>query len=689
VKSSPTFRSSGRGDRRPDIQGLRALAILLVVCYHAGLPVRRGFTGVDVFFAISGFVITGLLLSELEGTGTLRLRVFYARRVRRLLPALALMLTTIAALGTLVSPVGAQSRAAITTMAATLFSANLYLAHLDTGYFAVEATLNPLLHTWTLAVEEQFYLVFPIILVLAWKLMRRPGAIVAIGTVSLASFLYAVHLSNQFGASARFAFYGSPTRAWEFGLGALTALAAPAFCRAGALGSTVAGVAGTLLIGVEMWAAPAPSWYSASSMRFPVVGTCLLLIAGTGAGGPLTRLLSIRPAVWIGNLSYSWYLWHWPLIVYAKAALPGGWAAPMAAAFSLVPAWLSHRFVENPIRHSPRVRGRRLLAVAFVCLAVPLAAGAGLGAVHSLLERNPRFAQLDATQRLHADVVRGCDAPQPLGERTGARCFWRAPDPRGTIVLVGDSNAGHITEPVVRAANELRYNAIVATFSSCPFVYSGVASVSYADTECGTFVSGTLRRLLQLRPNLVVLSIRADQYVEVHDTASPGDHFRAALGLVGSASANARVLEQALEHVLRALNRAGIPVVVVYPIPQLPFHPAGCSVFRVLLDACAGTVARAPALAELRHGIAAERQAIDATTNTSAVDLTEKFCNALVCTTRHDGVDDYRDADHLSIAGALTLTGRFRTAIADRARSSSAASADSPRRHTLSHEPES
>jgi peptidoglycan/LPS O-acetylase OafA/YrhL len=165
--------------RRADVQGLRGIAVLLVVLYHAGLDVPGGFTGVDVFFVISGFVITGLLLRELDASGSLDLRRFYARRIRRLLPALAVMLTVVAAVGLLASPVGAQVTTAHTGIAASLFAANAYLYRLGTGYFDVRTTLDPLLHTWTLGVEEQFYLVFPALLLAAWRVARGSPRLVA------------------------------------------------------------------------------------------------------------------------------------------------------------------------------------------------------------------------------------------------------------------------------------------------------------------------------------------------------------------------------------------------------------------------------------------------------------------------------------------------------------------------------
>ena len=243
-----------RDQRRADIQGLRAVAVLLVVAFHAGLPVPGGFSGVDVFFAISGFVITGTLLRELTSAGRIDLPRFYVRRIRRLLPALALMVTTVAVLGTLASPLATQRTGALTGIAASVFAANVYLYQLPTGYFDVSATLDPLLHTWTLAVEEQFYLVFPALLILGWACTRgrgergrRLGTAAIVAAVSVVSYVLAVRLAGGWAPGGldspeSFGFYGSPTRAWEFGLGALVALAAPWLAKLPARSAAIAGV---------------------------------------------------------------------------------------------------------------------------------------------------------------------------------------------------------------------------------------------------------------------------------------------------------------------------------------------------------------------------------------------------------------------------------------------------------------
>ena len=235
----PTPPASSAPGRRRDIQGLRAIAVLLVVVFHAELPVPGGFVGVDVFFVISGFVITAMLMREWARYGRVRFGHFYFRRFLRLTPALALIVAVVALASILLqNPFGAQQTTARTGMGAMLLSANYVIGHAAGDYFADNATTNPLLHTWSLSVEEQFYLVFPALLVLAWLLLRRgrrhgaghhrharsPLGSFVLGVAWSFGSTWAPGLTAYFGGPESFAFYSSLTRAWEFAAGALLAL---------------------------------------------------------------------------------------------------------------------------------------------------------------------------------------------------------------------------------------------------------------------------------------------------------------------------------------------------------------------------------------------------------------------------------------------------------------------------------
>jgi len=661
----------GRGSaRRRDIQGLRALAVLLVVAFHAGLPLPGGFTGVDVFFAISGFVITTTLVRELETTGGLRLSGFYARRVRRLLPALAVMLVAVALLGTLASPVASQQIGGLTGLWASLFAANVYLYHLGTGYFDVGASLNPLLHTWTLAVEEQFYLVFPALLLIGWRLGRRALAAVVVAAVSIGSFYLTARYSQAFAIGGvahpqRFAFYASPTRAWEFGAGSLLALGAPLLRRAPLLLADGLGAAGLAWVGVGALAIEGAAIFSGTDALLPVGGACALLAAGTAPRSLVARGFSVGPAVWVGDLSYSLYLWHWPLIVFARALWPGTPGVAVAAAvFSLLPAWLSYRFVEAPIRRNPRWLGRPGVALAAGCIAVPLVASSALALAPRALDRTAQMQRWHAAELLHADVRRGCNDETPLGLRRADSCSWLAGGGRGEAVLIGDSNAGQFTEPFVRASRRAGLAATVVTLSSCPFVDLRVVGPKVGEQDCRRFVEGSLAEIVRRRPSIAVIAARSDRYVEGSEVtlAGPRGPFTTAPG------AKARLWEHGLESILRTLDRAGVPTVVVSPIPSFSLDLGACAVVRVLAGSCGASLARAAVDRRLERSRAAEAAAIAAVPGASAVDFEGFLCGRTTCSTSLDGRPAYRDGTHLSVAGSMLLTDRFAELLSRRAR---------------------
>ena len=655
--------------------------MLLVVLYHAGVPLSGGFIGVDVFFAISGFVITSMLLSELTSSNRINLPRFYLRRIKRLLPALAVMLTVVAALGTLASPLGAQRIGALTGMWASVFGANFYLYTLHTGYFDVSTSLDPLLHTWTLAVEEQFYLVFPAVLLVGWylgsKLRRSRGiAILLIAQLSLGSFVLASKYSSGLrlggvAAPERLGFYGSPSRAWEFGVGCLLALVIPVLPRLPLLAGSALGTVGVVLLAFGAVAIHGGASFSAGAALLPVGGTCALLLAGTASHNTVSRLLAVRPAVWIGDLSYSWYLWHWPLIVFALALWPGvGWAAPAAAALALLVAHASYRYVENPVRYRLQIKGRSAVVLVGVCIVIPVAAAAGLLAAHRALFTSSAMAAWRQAELLHEDAVRGCDNPNPLGARARTTavtpCIWRIPAAKGEVVLIGDSNAGQFTEPFVRAAEQAGFNATVATLSSCPFVDLRVEGTGDVASKCRPFETGSLAALLRLRPSLVVMAARSDLYVEGRSIglALPG-----ATTTAWDAKGKAALWSKGTRSVVAALNRAGVPVILVHPIPSLPVEPQACAAVLILTGSCTGSASRRAVDRSLERVVAAERSALSGLPAAYALDFEDDLCSAVTCSSMRGSRIMYRDSGHLSILGALTLERRFYEAIRARARS--------------------
>ena len=352
---------------RPDIDGLRALAILPVVLYHAGLPgFSGGFVGVDVFFVISGFLITRLICAELDA-GSFTLTGFYERRLRRLAPALlaVLLFTAVAAHFLLLPSFHVEfSRALLATL---LFGANIHQALLLSDYFAPNADTQPLLHMWSLAVEEQFYLLFPLLLM--WlsknyaKQQRLIVAAIALGSLALCIVWTPLHPAG--------AFYFPHTRAWELLLGALLALGvAPTLSRATA---EVLALLGLLCIGISVTAFSDATAFPGWAALLPCMGTALCIHANSDRPTSVGLWLSWRPVVYIGLLSYSLYLWHWPLLVLSEywllREIP--WQTERVLALSLVAAVLSYHFIEQPCRQ--RSGGIPLRLLLSICIAITMA----------------------------------------------------------------------------------------------------------------------------------------------------------------------------------------------------------------------------------------------------------------------------------------------------------------------------
>src|SRR5215217_6727615 len=360
---------------RADVEGLRAVGVVAVVAYHAELgPVRGGFVGVDVFYVLSGFLITGLLWEELDGTGRLRFGAFYARRARRLLPAavLVLLVTLVASslwLSLLQVPVVARDAAA-----AALYVANYRFALQRTDYLA-DASPSPLQHYWSLGVEEQFYLLWPVLLLVvfvAGRRLRTPSSAGAVAVLALAG-AGSLALSLRLTAvSEPWAFFSLPTRAWELAAGGLVALSASTLRRLPGVAAATLGWLGLEAIAWSITRFSAATPFPGAAALFPVGGTAAGFAAPRLGPG---RVLGWRPLQAAGKLSYSWYLWHWPLLILAPVvaghALRLGQRLGLAAASGLL-ALATVKLVEDPVRFSPRLRARPSRS---------LALGAGLTAV--------------------------------------------------------------------------------------------------------------------------------------------------------------------------------------------------------------------------------------------------------------------------------------------------------------------
>ena len=373
---------------RPDIEGLRAIAVGLVVLFHAGVPfLPGGFVGVDVFFVISGFLITGLVVREMERTGTVSVVGFYARRAKRLLPATAVVLVLVAVASWLVIPVVDRGDVGLDIAAAATYVANWRFGLSAVDYFGT-GTPSPLLHFWSLAVEEQFYLVWPWLLLLVTRRARGTGRrltlplLGGLAVVAIPSLWWSV---QQTASAPGWAYVSSFTRAWELAVGGGIAIAAPYLSRLPRAVAAILGWAGLLAIGYAALTYSEATGFPGSAALVPVLGAAALVAAGgrlSNAGA--SRLLAHPRMVRVGGVSYSWYLWHWPPLVLLAVWLGVDrlplWLGLFVAAATYVLATLSKRFVEDPFHRSPVLarHPRRALRLGALCTIVGLVAGLSL-----------------------------------------------------------------------------------------------------------------------------------------------------------------------------------------------------------------------------------------------------------------------------------------------------------------------
>ncbi len=644
------------------------MAILLVVLCHSGLALSGGFIGVDVFFVISGFVIGARLLRELDGSGTVSFRDFYARRARRLLPSLALVtVVTVVAGVLLLNPYLSQERTFKTAGAGTGFVANAYLyRHL--GYFdSAGDGRNPFLHFWSLSVEEQFYLVLPFLVLMAWRLgrnrsatFRRRSIALAVGAISLASFwlswaMTSGHSPIPLEAPVRFAFYGSPTRFWEFGVGVLLALAAAQTDRLPpAMATALGGVGAAAVIGASM-TLDSTSVFPGTNAIAPVAGTALLIVAGVRSA-PLKRVLSAPPLRWIGDRSYTWYLWHWPAIVFATLEWPGSRVAPViAAVVSLGVAAAVYRFFEDPIRRDQQLVGTRALRLSAVCVLIPglITFGAYRGSLTGWgVEEPAGWSETPVGRYDEACTIVNRDKPN---DWSAEACTADPPGGvnEGTVLVLGDMSANSAVSGVIEAAHDR--NLAVAQWSraGCPLLRASPAGYP----ACEGWQDDALELVDQIRPKAVVIANRSSRYTTQLSTDDPWgrDRIRTPAGEPTEDVARALIAwGDGLGRVLDELGTSSVPVVVLGEVPGYPdsFPSERLSVLRP----SATPPHRPSPEVENEHAAvrAIEQAAVDDADRVAYLDPLPPFCGD-ECRTYGDGAWWYYGAKDLTVRGGELL----------------------------------
>jgi peptidoglycan/LPS O-acetylase OafA/YrhL len=635
---------------RRDVDGLRALAVLAIFAFHLGLARSSGgFVGVDVFFVISGFVITRGVLLEIDEQ-RFSLTAFYLRRARRILPALIVTLLASLCVGGIILSPSETREFAGSALASLVSAANLFF-HDRTNYFADAAHYRPLLHTWSLSLEEQFYLLFPLIMgVLVVRAGQAPARVLA---CLVALSLGWCVLFGMF--RARHAFYMPMARFWELGVGALIACAEarqlkiprPTLVGLAGLGGILASV--TLLDGADT-----PTWM----MLGPVAAAVAVILSGAAAEGPVYGFLSMPSVVAIGRLSYSIYLLHWPAIVFWRMCVArplNGVEQVVILLGVLVAAQLLWRFVEKPCRSgSALANGTVMSAIAVGCAAV-VALSLLVRADHASLWTLSPAAQDSVSQLRAATKLRpACSwdatwlGAVPAG---GKACRWPTQEKAGAdVVIWGDSHAGALAPELVHEllqSGNLK-SAVLISMPHCPPLTGVALWGPKVDGDCASFVSAVLAAIAQRKPKLVVIAGRWANFSS--DVRSPGDGGEAGR-IVDAASGQPIGLAEALVRTLDQLAPYVQHVVLVGPVPELEYN-APATLVRALRGLSELPPVRRRDFDRRQRLVLAALGDVAAAGRALVLYPHTVLCDGATCAVA-DGVRPlYSDDDHLSAFGA-------------------------------------
>lgn len=646
---------------RADIDGLRAVAVLSVLAFHVAPSVLPGgFLGVDVFFVISGYLISLILLRE-QADGRFRFGAFYARRVRRLFPALVAVLVATLVFGGFALFADEYERLARHAYYAIAFVLNFRLMQ-EAGYFDVASSAKPLLHLWSLSVEEQFYLVWPVVLLGARRLRVDAGIVIVV--LGVASLAFGAHLAAR---SADALYYHPLARGWELLVGAgvawwhgrrggvLPAMLEPRSAR------NMLSVAGLLLIAWALFTFDEHALYPSVSMIAPLLGVAALIASGHGA--IVNRALAAKPLVLVGLISYPLYLWHWPLLSFvriAESGRPPGWLLLTAALLSVLLAWGTYAWIERPIRHG-WARRRVVPVLIGAMLALVLASrvvidSGGLPDRQAVRYARDAEAQMIREPRQDSSCLAlfsGTDAP--------VYCRQSYPGER-MIALIGDSHAHVLFPGVSELAASRGYGTLLLANSGCPPFDGAVTGRNAAErTACARSIEVILSAIERDRRLVaVVLASRGPQYLDGKGFGPAEANYnyppiaeRGGDGLATQASPS-QVFARGLQATVDRLASRGLRVAYFLQVPELGVPAKDCLSRPLTLtrtrEGCVVSyeVYRAR-MASYRRVIKSIR-AVDQ--SLVVIDAERRFCSNGRCSGLQNGQLLYADDNHLSVAGS-------------------------------------
>nr|WP_274615928.1 acyltransferase family protein [Nesterenkonia sp. YGD6] len=680
---------------RPDIQGLRAVAVGLVLLYHAGAPfLEGGFVGVDVFFVISGFLITGMLLRQSLETGKIDLSDFYARRIRRILPAATAVLMVTAVATLLVLPRTRWEGVGHDVVGSALYYVNWVFAS-NTDYLNADAAASPLQHFWTLAVEEQFYIVWPLLLVVVLALVARLRTVrslpqslaleririrraleLGVALMIVPSLLWSVYWTA---AEPARAYFVTTTRLWELGIGAAVAVFAVYLERIPPQVGYMLQPLGLACIATAGAMYSNETSFPGAAALLPTLGAAAVIVGGMSgrAYTGVSRILVLKPMRWLGDLSYSLYLWHWPLLVFGAYLLGGelefvhGLAIILLA---ILPAWLSFTYIETPFRtwsYVARDRWRAIkvglammLASVLVGLVMILAVGLS-GQPNELAPRDAAGAEVLNDDGAAGDVVDSVNAFTPVPEDAAddnpglfdlgchqeqnatevEPCVFGDEDSDYVVALVGDSHAAQWLPALAPVAESHSWRLETYTKSSCPLNGVGLSHQGVFYEECYQWGQEIVASLSQRSDvdHVVVSASRYETPEDVPEGVPVGD------------------LEEGYSQIWGQLSESGIPLTVILDTPRTEIDVPECVVeHEDDLSECA--VQRDQALSS--SGYRQLKKAAEMSGLTT-IDMTDSICPAQHCAPVIGSVLVYRDSNHITATYAESLSSHLEEALQD------------------------
>lgn len=603
------------------IQGLRALAALLVTIFHARL-VPGGFIGVDIFYVISGYLITGLILREIENTGTLNLQNFYQRRIKRLLPTSVFVLFVTAIVGMFVLPAITRDALGRDLFAAATYISNYLFAWWQNDYQNLNATPSPFIHYWSLAVEEQFYIVWPIFILFLSRYGKR-AVLYGVAISSALSLLLSIYQTQT---SPIWAFYSLPTRAWELGVGALLLFIPDTFWK-----NRFIPWVGLIGIAIAALKFDENTSFPGINAVLPVGATALLI--GSIAIWPrlFNDVSNNRVSQWLGAISYPLYLWHWPALVLPSSAL----GRPLrirerifCILLTIVLAHFTSKYIEQPLRNK-KVPGKKIYRFFAATTALSLVAGllitSTASSIISVKGTDYKFNLIDVMEK---PSVYGDNCHSNYGETKSGDCTYGDINSKTTVVLYGDSHAAQWFPALEALANDRGFKLVSLTKSACPSVDVPRADQgAFKNVHCDKWRDDSIARIKKLRPAAVIMS--SFQYFNP-PSGYPDEY---------------QWWKEGQIRLLDALRGSSKHLIYISDTPRPLRDIPNCLASR-----------------DVKSCNTTEKTPVKIINGFEKVDPTPWLCTNY-CPAIQDGYVVYRDASHISVAAALALKSQLEAAL--------------------------